>query len=75
MRAGQPSSVTFSPGLMLSLVQPRRVRIEGEFVSALQLSVAPFYQNNHTWVPIEFFEAFETPAFYDASTNTVTMNA
>ena len=39
-----------------------------------QLSVAPFYQDNHTWVPIEFFEAFGTPAFYDASNNTVTIN-
>jgi Copper amine oxidase N-terminal domain len=40
-----------------------------------QLSVAPFYQDNHTWVPVEFFEAFETPAMYDGGSNTVTMNA
>ena len=39
-----------------------------------QLSQAPFYQDNHTWVPVEFFEAFETPMMYDAATNTATVN-
>lgn len=39
------------------------------------LSVAPFYQDNHTWVPVEFFEAFGTPAMADAATNTVTVQA
>jgi hypothetical protein len=40
-----------------------------------QLSVAPFYRDNHTWVPIEFFEAFGTPAYYDGGTNTININA
>src|SRR5205823_1193727 len=37
------------------------------------LSVSPFYQDNHIWVPLELFEAFGAPAIGDAATNTVTI--
>ena len=42
--------------------------------SQRQMSVAPFNQENHIWVPVEFFEAFGTPALADTNTNTVTIN-
>ena|SRR5438552_18897545 len=37
------------------------------------LSVAPFNQESHIWVPVEFFEAFGTPAIADTGSNTVTI--
>ena len=45
--------------------------IDGE---ARSMSVATFMDNGEVWVPLEFFEAFGTPAFYDGNTKTVTMN-
>jgi hypothetical protein len=40
-----------------------------------QMSVSPFNQEGHIWVPVEIFEAFGTPAIADTNTNTVTVNA
>src|SRR5262245_27100827 len=47
------------------------ISVDGE---SRQMSVSPFNQENHIWVPVENFEAFGTPAIADASTNTVTVN-
>jgi len=48
-----------------------QISVDGQ---SRQLSVAPFNQESHVWVPIELFEAFGTPAIADTSTNTVTIN-
>ncbi len=47
------------------------VTVDGQ---AWTMSVSPFYQDNHTWVPVEFFEAFGTPAVADIPSNTVTVH-
>jgi hypothetical protein len=48
----------------------REYNVDGE---QRQMSVAPFNQESHLWVPVEFFEAFGTPAIADTNTNTVTI--
>ena len=48
----------------------REISVDGQ---QRQLSVAPFNQENHVWVPVEFFEAFDSPAIADTNSNTVTI--